>query len=564
MEIILFIALAFILLYVITWFRYKQTLLKKSNEFNLQIQALNDKLDFTLKAHELEKENLRSTLENEKHEHEENKIKLENLNNTLEKEKHEQEENKIKLENLNSTLENEKQTNIQAIITLENEFKAKEERLHNEFQIKESNFTEKLDLLENSAKENKIKLENLNNTLEKEKHEQEENKIKLENLNSTLENEKQTNIQAIITLENEFKAKEERLHNEFQIKESNFTEKLDLLEHSQEKRKIEFENLANKLFEEHNKKSNINLNQVLNPFKEKIEDFSKRVNDIYTEETKQRVSLTSQIENLKNLNYKISEDAINLTKALKGENKIQGDWGEMILSSILEQTGLSEGKEYSTQGSYTNEEGKRLRPDVVVHLPSNKDIIIDSKVSLNSYLDYMQNDDVIKKDTYLKNLNKSLITHIKGLSVKKYEDIKDLRTLDFVLMFIPIEQAFLLATSKNQNLFKMAFEHNIVLVSSSTLFVTLRTIENIWRYEHQNENALLISKKAGDLYDKFALFLKDIELIGTHITRTQKSYDDAMNKLSTGKGNLIRRSEEFIQLGIKANKKIDSLKYLEK
>ena len=482
MEIILFIALAFILLYVITWFRYKQTLLKKSNEFNLQIQALNDKLDFTLKAHELEKENLRSTLENEKHEHEENKIKLKNLNNTL----------------------------------------------------------------------------------EKEKHEQEENKIKLENLNSTLENEKQTNIQAIITLENEFKAKEERLHNEFQIKESNFTEKLDLLEHSQEKRKIEFENLANKLFEEHNKKSNINLNQVLNPFKEKIEDFSKRVNDIYTEETKQRVSLTSQIENLKNLNYKISEDAINLTKALKGENKIQGDWGEMILSSILEQTGLSEGKEYSTQGSYTNEEGKRLRPDVVVHLPSNKDIIIDSKVSLNSYLDYMQNDDVIKKDTYLKNLNKSLITHIKGLSVKKYEDIKDLRTLDFVLMFIPIEQAFLLATSKNQNLFKMAFEHNIVLVSSSTLFVTLRTIENIWRYEHQNENALLISKKAGDLYDKFALFLKDIELIGTHITRTQKSYDDAMNKLSTGKGNLIRRSEEFIQLGIKANKKIDSLKYLEK
>ncbi|UTJ05232.1 DNA recombination protein RmuC [Arcobacter roscoffensis] len=355
----------------------------------------------------------------------------------------------------------------------------------------------------------------------------------------------------------------ENLTNEFKIKEDSFNEKINLLEESKEKMKIEFESLATKVFEQNQKKSNVTLNQLLTPFKEQLDSFGKRVNDIYNEETKQRSSLLTEIKNLKELNQQISTDAVNLTKALKGDNKAQGDWGEMILSSILEQTGLREGKEYSTQGSFTDEHGKRLRPDVIVHLPSNKDIIIDSKVSLKAYIDYTNSEDNTKKAFAKKELVKSVTAHIKGLSSKKYEDIEGVRTLDFVLLFIPIEGAFLLASTEEENLFKLAFEHNIMLVSPSTLFVTLRTIENIWRNEQQHENALLIAKKAGYLYDKFALFVKDLEEVGTHINRTQKSYDNAMKKLSTGNGNLLKRSQEFIDLGVKPKKQIDNKNLLE-
>ncbi|WP_421716821.1 DNA recombination protein RmuC [Arcobacter arenosus] len=356
---------------------------------------------------------------------------------------------------------------------------------------------------------------------------------------------------------------QEQLRNEFAIREENLKEKIELLENSKESLKQEFENLANKLFEENTKKSNTNLNQMLTPFKEQLNMFGKRVNDIYSEETKQRTSLLTEIKNLKDLNNQISQDAINLTKALKGENKTQGDWGELILSKILEQTGLREGIEYTTQGSFTDNDGKRLRPDVIVHLPANKDIVIDSKVSLNAYLKFTESNNEVERELAAKELIKSIYIHIKGLSVKSYENIDAVKTLDFVLMFIPIEGAFMLAASKDNNLFKTAFENNIMLVSPSTLFATLRTVENIWRYEHQNENALIISKKAADLYDKFASFVNDIETIGININRTQKAYDDAMKKLSLGKGNLLRRSEEFIELGVKAKKKIDTTKLLD-
>ena len=365
-----------------------------------------------------------------------------------------------------------------------------------------------------------------------------------------------------IYLQKEHELKLQNLKESFEKDTKNYEEKLLLLEESKQQMKLEFESLATKLFDENSKKSNVNLNQVLMPFKEQLEGFGKRVNDIYNDETKQRSSLITEIKNLKELNSQISQDAENLTKALKGDNKTQGDWGEMILSKILEQTGLREGIEYSTQGSYTDENGKRLRPDVIVHLPQNKDVVIDSKVSLTAYLKHIESEDATEKENSKKELIKSLYAHIKGLSAKQYEDIEAVKTLDFVLLFIPIEGAFLLAASSDNNLFKTAFENNIMLVSPSTLFVTLRTIENIWRYEHQNENALLISKKAADLYDKFASFIKDIEDIGTNITRTQKAYDSAVNKLSHGKGNLLRRSEEFIELGVKAKKKIDTQKLL--
>lgn len=340
------------------------------------------------------------------------------------------------------------------------------------------------------------------------------------------------------------------------VEKENLKEKINFLENNKQQMKLEFENLANKLFDEKEKKSTTNLTFVLSSFKEQLDSFSKRVNDIYNDETKQRSSLLTEIKNLKELNNQISNDAINLTKALKGQNKTQGDWGEMILSSILDQTGLREGKEYTIQGSFTSAEGKRLRPDVIVHLPSNKDIVIDSKVSLNAHINYSKAENEDEKQQASKELVKSITSHIKDLSSKSYENIDGVRTLDFVLMFIPIEGAFLLATSSDDNLFKLAFDNNIMLVSPSTLYVTLRTIENIWRNEHQNENAQLISKKAADLYDKFVAFVGDIEDIGTNITRTQKAYDGAMNKLSSGNGNLIRRTEEFLELGVKPKKQL--------
>lgn len=340
------------------------------------------------------------------------------------------------------------------------------------------------------------------------------------------------------------------------VEKENLKEKINFLENNKQQMKLEFENLANKLFDEKEKKSTTNLTFVLSSFKEQLDSFSKRVNDIYNDETKQRSSLLTEIKNLKELNNQISNDAINLTKALKGQNKTQGDWGEMILSSILDQTGLREGKEYTIQGSFTSAEGKRLRPDVIVHLPSNKDIVIDSKVSLNAYINYSKAENEDEKQQASKELVKSITSHIKDLSSKSYENIDGVKTLDFVLMFIPIEGAFLLTTSSDDNLFKLAFDNNIMLVSPSTLYVTLRTIENIWRNEHQNENAQLISKKAADLYDKFVAFVGDIEDIGTNITRTQKAYDGAMNKLSSGNGNLIRRTEEFLELGVKPKKQL--------
>jgi DNA recombination protein RmuC len=392
---------------------------------------------------------------------------------------------------------------------------------------------------------------------------EEEKRLIKESLEDKLKLLEKHHLETQENIKNSYEYKLVSLSKEFKLKENNLNEKIQLLEESKVQMKLEFENLANKLFEENQKKSNVNLTQVLASFKDQLESFGKRVNDIYNDETKQRTSLLTEIKNLKELNNKISEDAINLTKALKGENKTQGDWGEMILSSILEQTGLKEGREYSIQGSFSDNNGKRLRPDVIVHLPNKKDIIIDSKVSLNSYLAYNKTEDKNKKELAAKDLVKSITAHIKGLSNKKYEDLEGIETLDFVLMFIPIEGAFILATSQDDNLFKMAFENNIMLVSPSTLYVTLRTIENIWRNEHQSENAQLISKKAADLYDKFTGFVSDLEDVGTNIARANKSYDNAMNKLSTGKGNLLRRSQEFLDLGIKPKKVLNNSKLLQ-
>lgn len=345
---------------------------------------------------------------------------------------------------------------------------------------------------------------------------------------------------------------QERLENE----QNHFKEKQALIEESKSAMKVEFENLVNKLFHENSQKSNQNLSLILKPLKEQLNSFTTRVNEVYNDETKQRSSLLTEIKNLKELNNQISQDAINLTKALKGENKTQGDWGEMILESILEQSGLRRDKEYSIQSSFEDENQKRVRPDVILHLPKNKDIVIDSKVSLNAYINYVQSEEKEEKLQAVKELEKSFLAHIKGLSAKRYENIKGIRSLDFVLMFVPIEGAFLLTASQNNNLFKMAFDNNIMIVSPSTLFVTLRTIQNIWQFEYQNENAQQIAQKAGNLYDKFVLFLESFEKVGKNIDSAKESYDTALNRISTGKGNVIARVEEFKEMGVTPSKNI--------
>lgn len=321
--------------------------------------------------------------------------------------------------------------------------------------------------------------------------------------------------------------------------------------------KMEIENITSKIFEDNSKKSNQNINQILEPFKAQLNLFGNRVNEVFTEETKQRSSLLTEIKNLKELNNQISNDANNLAKALKGQSKLQGDWGEVILESILNQSGLRKDLEYKVQSSYKNSEGQTLRPDVIVHLPTNKDIIIDSKLSLNSYVDYFNSQDEEEKNEHINRLIVSIKNHIKDLSSKKYENLEELRTLDFVLMFIPIEGAFSLAISNN-TLFETALKSNIVIVSPTTLYSSLKVIENLWQDSRQNENAKEISKQAADLYDKFVGFLNDFEDIGKSIDKSKDSYDKAINKLSSGRGNLISRSQKFLNLGVKPTKFIDS------
>jgi DNA recombination protein RmuC len=345
------------------------------------------------------------------------------------------------------------------------------------------------------------------------------------------------------------------------------SEKLNLLKNAEEEMKLQFSKLANEIFEQkskvHAEQNRLQLDTILKPFKEQVSMFGKKIEENYITETKERHLLKDQIIQLRSLNEKLSDDANNLTNALKGENKTQGNWGELILEKILENSGLREGHEYETQGAYRDEEGKLFKPDVLVHLPDDKDIVVDSKVSLVAYERYMNAQDDESREKARKEHVVSVRSHIKGLSEKKYEDLVGLRSLDFVLLFMPIESAYMLALEEDSNFFNETIKQNIMVVGPSTLLVTLRTIEYIWRNERQEQNAQEIAKKAADLYDKFVGFVDDMDDIGKQISKTQKSYDSAMNKLSTGTGNLVKRTDDMQKLGLKTKKKIDA-KLLEK
>lgn len=347
---------------------------------------------------------------------------------------------------------------------------------------------------------------------------------------------------------------------EYEALHQKLAEQKGELEHMQEQLKVQFENLANKILEENSQKfSNQHkesLNQLLNPLGTKLDEFKKKVEDTYDEENRQRATLKEQIRQMSDLNEKMREDAKNLTKALKGDSKTQGNWGEVILQRILEKSGLRKDEEYYVEQSVTTEEGRRFRPDVIVRLPDEKYLIIDSKVTLTAYERYSSADTEEEARAALKAHILSLRTHVKGLSEKRYQHIHGDRSPDFVLLFVPIESAFGTALQTDFTLYNEAFDRNIVIVSPSTLLATLATINSVWKQEYQSKNAQEIADRGAALYDKFVLFIESMEQLGDRIKQTQKSYDQAKNRLSDGAGNLVRQVEMLKELGVKNSKEL--------
>jgi DNA recombination protein RmuC len=291
------------------------------------------------------------------------------------------------------------------------------------------------------------------------------------------------------------------------------------------------------------------LGHLLNPLKQQLGDFRKKVDDVYDKDARDRAGLTQQINSLLELNNKLSSDAINLTKALKGDNKAQGNWGEMVLEQVLEQSGLRKGHEYHSQVNLTQTDGKRLQPDVVVHMPENKDVVVDSKVTLVAYERYQSAEDDTERNAALAEHLASVKGHIKGLSGKSYESAEGVSSLDYVLLFIPIESAYMLALQADPDLFVSAMKSNIMLVSPATLLMVLRTIHNIWRYEHQSQNAKEISRQAEEMHKKLVDFVTSMDSVGSHLVRAQDAYDTAHKRLSSGRGNLINRAQSIVKLG---------------
>lgn len=332
------------------------------------------------------------------------------------------------------------------------------------------------------------------------------------------------------------------------------------LEELRQKFTLEFQNLANRIFEEKSssfsKQNKDQLELLLQPFRDNLKEFETKVDKVYKDENTERISLKTEIKLLAELNKQISTEANNLAIALKGDNKTQGNWGELVLETVLEHSGLREGSEYSLQFTTQNVQGDTIRPDVVVHLPEGKHIVIDSKVSLNAYAAMVGSETEDDKKRYLKAHVESVKSHIKLLSEKSYQSSGELITPDFVLMFLPIEAAFAAALHSESDMYLYAMDKKIVLVSPTTLLATLRTVSSIWRQEQRNRNAELIATEAGKMYDKLAAFVGDMEALGVQLERTSRTYSETMKKLSEGTGNLITRAEKLKKMGLKTTKEI--------
>ncbi len=337
-------------------------------------------------------------------------------------------------------------------------------------------------------------------------------------------------------------------------------EQKEEVEKLQEKFTKEFENLANKILEEKSLKfterNEKNIKAILSPLNEKIQLFEKKVEESQKENISIHAALKEQLLNLQSQNLKITQEAENLTKALKGDSKMQGNWGELVLERVLEKSGLEKDREYSVQQNFTLEDGTRVLPDVIINLPDGKKMIVDSKVSLTDYERFVNADDNEQQEKFLKDHINSLRRHVDQLSAKKYEDLYEMESPDFVLLFIPIEPAFAIAINNDNSLYNKAFEKNIVIVTPSTLLATLRTIDSMWNNEKQQRNAIEIARQAGALYDKFEGFVGDLTKVGKKMDDAKNEYKGAMNKLVEGRGNIITSIEKLKKMGAKAKKSI--------
>ena len=350
------------------------------------------------------------------------------------------------------------------------------------------------------------------------------------------------------------------LEEKLSSQQQQFESQLKLLQDAKQILTQEFENLANRIFDEKQTKfsaqSKEALEVSLSPLRRDIGDFRKQVESVYDKENADRNKLVGQISELQKQTMQISADAVSLANALRGDNKAQGNWGEFVLEKLLEDSGLANGREYDTQVALKDEDGRRRNPDVIIHLPEGRDIVIDAKVSLVDYERYFHAEDEDTKQQCLNQHLASLKAHIRGLSGKDYESLEGVNSLDFVLIFIPVESAFMLALDQAPDMMRDAYDRGIIVVSPSTLMVTLRTIKNLWRYADQNRNAQVIADKAGGLYDQFVLYIEALEDVGRHLDKSRDVWDTAHKRLVSGRGNLVRRSEELKKLGAKAKKSI--------
>lgn len=406
----------------------------------------------------------------------------------------------------------------------------------------ENNFNQKSESQEKINQQKIIALENNINDL---KNYQSKSDVLLESLRQE---------------KNELAIKLARKENDFNNLVQKNEEQKEEVNNLQEKFTKEFENLANKILEEKTNKfteqNKENLKTILNPLQEKILHFEKKVEDTHKESIDHHASLRQQILGLRDLNEKMSKEAINLTKALKGDSKIQGNWGELILERVLEKSGLDKGREYEVQQSFTNDSGNRIQPDVIINLPDGKKMVVDSKVSLTHYERFVNEEYDDLKEGHLKEHVNSIKRHVDQLGEKNYQDIYKMESPDFVLLFVPIESAFALALNEDINLYNKAFEKNIVIVTPTTLLATLRTIDSMWTNQKQQENALEIARQAGALYDKFEGFVADLIRIGKKMDEAKEEYKGAMGKLTEGNGNLVRSVEKLKKMGAKAKKSL--------
>ena len=373
---------------------------------------------------------------------------------------------------------------------------------------------------------------------------------RLESLGQALE-EKEA---AILALEKQRSELQTRLQEEREQSRARLAE----LKEAREAMQKEFKLLADRVLEDNRRRfgelSRSSVEEVLKPLRQQVTEFRERIDRVHTEETKEMATLMQEIRQLRELNHRISEDAVNLTRALRGESKTQGIWGEMVLERVLEASGLRKGEEYEREVSLQDTRGRRFRPDVVVHLPDHRDLIIDAKTSLVAYERYVNTDEEEERRRYARLHLDAVKRHIDRLAEKNYSELEGIETLDFVFMFLPIEGALMLALQEDPGLYDAAFLRHIVLVSPTTLLVALRAVENTWRRERQNHNAQEIARRAGALYDKFVSFAEELEKMGKQLDTVQKSYDMAWKKLIDGRGNIVRQVETLRELGAKTNK----------